>query len=152
MMSPEEDPEAQYQYVFRKAVGWAESVRSGYLKRYDVIPLIKTTILKSLEYPSALSHISYTGWSVIFSRILQVCLPKAGVCRSFPRRLVHAPLHYQGLDIPHPYALQVFRQLDMLLWHPANDTQTSQYISATLQGHQLETGSSFGLFQQVFAN
>ncbi|CAJ1963599.1 unnamed protein product [Cylindrotheca closterium] len=40
----------------------------------------------------------------------------------------------------------------MLLRHPANQTKTGAFLEAVLQAHQLETGTSYGLFQQVYAN
>ncbi|CAJ1968246.1 unnamed protein product [Cylindrotheca closterium] len=40
----------------------------------------------------------------------------------------------------------------MLLRHPANKTKTGAFLEAVLQAHQLETGTSYGLFQQVYAN
>ena len=152
MLAPLEDHRAQVEFVETKAKEWAETVRSGFLKRYDVLPLVRTTILKTLEYPSALTHLSYSEWGTIMSPVLQVCLPKAGVCRNFPRDRVFAPLQFQGLDLPHPFATQTFRQLDMLLRHPANRTQTNRYLSAVLQSHQLETGTSFGILQQDYSN
>lgn len=101
MMSPLENHAAQFKFVTDKACEWAETVRVGYLKCYDVFPLIRTTTLKSLEYPSALSTLSYSKWSLVMSPVLQVCLPKAGVCRSFPRTMVFAPLK-AGSRLRHP--------------------------------------------------
>ncbi|CAJ1944015.1 unnamed protein product [Cylindrotheca closterium] len=40
----------------------------------------------------------------------------------------------------------------MLLCHPANQTKTGAFLEAVLQAHQLETGTSYSLFQQVYAN
>ena len=63
-----------------------------------------------------------------------------------------APLKFQGLGIPHPFALQVQHHLDALMRHSSNCTQTYSYLDAALQCHQVETGTSYGLFQQVFDN
>ena len=152
MLAPLEDQQAQFKFVLEKAKEWTEELRPQFLQRYDVIPILKTTILKSLEYPSALSTLSYPQWTEIMKPILRVCLPKAGVCRNFPREMVYAPIKYQGLGIPHPFATQLFHNIDMLLRHPANATQTGSYLQAVLESHQLETGTSFGIFQQVYEN
>ena len=88
MLAPQEDHRAQFQFVLEKAKDWTESLRPQFLKRYDVFPVLKTTILKSLEYPSALSTLSYKQWSEVMKPILKVCLPKAGVCRKFPQEMV----------------------------------------------------------------
>jgi hypothetical protein len=149
MMAPCENGVAQIAALRSKAKQWAADLRPQHLLRYDVFPLIKSTILKSLEYPMPLTTLNPQTWVSIMSPVLQVCLPKAGICRSFPRAVVFAPLKYQGLGIPHPMSLQVFHHLDILLRHLANRTKTGTYLEANLQAHQLETGTSFGLLQQV---
>ena len=108
--------------------------------------------MKSLEYPMALTHLSVGQWETIMSPILQVCLPKAKICRTFPKAVIYGPQKYQGLGIPHPSGLQMSRQLDMLLRHPANRTTTAHYLDSCLQPHQLETGTSYGLLQQDYSN
>ena len=55
MMAPQENAKAHEQYYKDIAIKWAETLRSGTLHKYDVIPLIKTTVMKSLEYPMTLS-------------------------------------------------------------------------------------------------
>lgn len=106
--------------------------------------------MKSLEYPSALSTLSYNEWSSIMSPVLQVALPKAGVCR--PRVIAYAPLKFQGLGVPHPFAMQLYQHLEMLLQHPINCTKTGSYLQALFESHQLETGTSCGLLQQEYSN
>ena len=152
ILAPLENQQAHVDYICDMAKTWAESVRSGHLQKYDVIPLIKTTVMKSLEYPMALTTIDKATWQSILSPVLQVCLPKAGVCRNFPRAVVMAPVSLQGLGIPHPFACQLYAHLDILLRHPANRTDMAKYLENNLQSHQLETGTSFGLFQQDYSN
>ena len=152
MMAPLENEAAQEQYYRDIATKWAENLRPGTLHKYDVIPLIKTTVMKSLEYPMPLSTLSESTWVSIISPILQVCLPKAGVCRNFPRAAVLAPMKLQGLDIPHPFGLQICHHLTVLLKHSANNTSAGEYLDANLQAHQLETGTSYGLLQQDYSN
>ena len=100
----------------------------------------------------ALATIDKKTWESILSPVLNVCLPKAGICRKFPRAVVLAPVSLQGLGIPHPLAQQIYAHLDMLLRHSANRTNTAKYLENNLQSHQLETGTSFGLFQQDYSN
>ncbi|CAJ1931701.1 unnamed protein product, partial [Cylindrotheca closterium] len=88
----------------------------------------------------------------IISPVLQVCLPKSGVCRNFPRSVVFAPVDYQGLGVPHPFGKQVYKHLEMILRHMLGGTKTGAYLDANLQAHQLETGTSFGLLQQDYQN
>ncbi|CAJ1931576.1 unnamed protein product [Cylindrotheca closterium] len=135
-----------------KAKDWAEQLQPNLLYKHDVLPLIRSTSMKKLEYPMAQTTLDAQQWTDIMSPVLQVCLLKAGVCRNFPRDVVFAPLSYQGLGLPHPFGCQVFKHLEMLLRHIANRTKTGDYMEANFQAHQLETGTSFGLLQQVYNN
>ncbi|CAJ1953065.1 unnamed protein product [Cylindrotheca closterium] len=152
MMAPLETGTAQHLALREKAKNWAAKFRPQHLLCYDVLPLLKATALKTLEYVMPLSTLGRSDWVSIMSPILQASLHKAGVCRSFPRVVVFAPLKYQGLGIPHPFALQVFHHLSVLMRHSANRTKTGQYLEANLQSHQLETGISFPLLQQEPTN
>src|SRR5210317_476621 len=152
MLSPEENELAQIQHLRQIAQDWVSKFRPVHLLRRDVLPVVRTTITKSLEYPMALTTLSEATWRSIFAPVLEAILPKAGVCRHFSYDYAMAPISLQGLGVPHPFASQIFAHLDMLLRHPANRTQTSRYLEALLQAHQLETGTSFGLLQQDYSN
>ncbi|CAJ1953819.1 unnamed protein product [Cylindrotheca closterium] len=152
MLAPLENLKAHEVQMIAKAKDWAEQLRPNLLHKHDVLRLIRSTIMKKLEYPMALTTLDAQQWTDIMSPVLQVCLPKAGVCRNFPRDVVFAPLSYQGLGLPHPFGCQVFKHLEMLLRHMANRTKTGYYMEANFQAHQLETGTSFGLLQQVYTN
>ena len=152
MLAPLENHKAHEDQLITKAKEWSEQLRPHLLHKYDVLPLIRSTIMKKLEYPMALTTLDARQWTDIMSPVLQVCLPKAGVCRNFPRAVVFAPLNYQGLGIPHPFGCQVFKHIEMLLRHMSNRTKTGNYMEANLQAHQLETGTSFGILQQVYHN
>ncbi|CAJ1927568.1 unnamed protein product [Cylindrotheca closterium] len=143
---------AQLAVMQGKAKAWADQFQPSFLHRYDVLPLLCTTIQKTLEYPMALTFFSQQEWDQILSPVLRAALPKAGICRNFPCAMVYAPIALQGVGVPHPYGLQVIKHLDMLLCHLANQTKTGAFLEAVLQAHQLETGTSYGLFQQVYSN
>ena len=152
MMSPLDDGAAQFTFLREKTQTWAHKVQSGRLQKYDVLPMIKSTIMKTIEYPMALTHFTQKQWFNIMSPALMAGLPKAGVCRNFPRNMVFAPLRFQGLGLPHPRVTQVMHHLSVLQKHLTKPSQSTPYLKAVLEGHRLETGTSFPLFQQVFQN
>ncbi|CAJ1938660.1 unnamed protein product, partial [Cylindrotheca closterium] len=71
MLAPLEDQHAHIVHLESIAKKWAEQVRSGHLHKYDVIPLIKTTVMKSLEYPMVLTTLDAATWVSIMSPVLQ---------------------------------------------------------------------------------
>ena len=126
MMSPQSRADVQLSVLMDKARDWASTVSSGRLLRQDALPLLHTTILKTLEYPMALTTFSATQWEKVLSKPLMTILPKAGICRTFPRAVVYASIRRQGLGVPHPFGTQISRHLDMLLRHLANRTKTGE--------------------------
>ncbi|CAJ1938782.1 unnamed protein product [Cylindrotheca closterium] len=109
MLAPLENLKADEDQLLAKAKDWAEQLWPNLLHKYDVLPLIRLTIMKKLEYP-------------------------------------------MGLGLPHPFGCQVFKHLKMLLQHMANRSKTGDYMEANFQAHQLETGTSFAILQQVYNN
>ncbi len=146
-MAPDGNQEAQLSALTSSGKKWATHVQQGFLLQRDVLPMLKTTILKTFEYPMALTTFSARTWAKIMQPIIRTCLPKAGVCRNFPRAAVYGSPRYLGLGIPHPFAMQVTTHLETLLRHGTNQTPTGVLLSSALESHQLELGLPWGLFQ-----
>lgn len=70
MMSPNDDGKAGYAFLLKKTKSWAETVRSGLLKKYNILPMVKTTIMKTIEYPMALTSFTEKQWKQIMSSVL----------------------------------------------------------------------------------
>ncbi|CAJ1934887.1 unnamed protein product [Cylindrotheca closterium] len=130
MLLPLENHNAQEAQLVSKAKEWAKQLWPHLLHKYDVLPLIRTTIMKKLEYPMALTTLNAQQWQDNMSPVLQVCLPKSGICRNFPRLVVFAPVDYQGLGVPHPFGKQVYKHLEMILRHMPGGTKTGAYLDA----------------------
>ncbi|CAJ1955058.1 unnamed protein product, partial [Cylindrotheca closterium] len=123
MLSPLENLEAHKAQLVAKAKDWAEQLRPNLLHKYDVLP------------PHQVDHHEEIGVSDGANNPGGPAMDR----------------HY-GLGLPHPFGCQVFKHLEMLLRHMANRTKTGDYMEASIQAHQLETGTSFGLLQQVYTN
>jgi len=75
------------------------------------------------------------------SPILQQGLPKAGVICTFPQVLMHGPLDYGGLDIPHLYMEQIIVHIHTILrYHPDKEDPTGLLLHATGEAMRLELG------------
>ncbi len=84
MMAPDGDERAQEKKLRSAATEWAEKIKTGFLLKRDLLPMLRTTIMKTLEYLMALTTLSKKAWEKILSPILQVGPPKGGICRNFP--------------------------------------------------------------------
>jgi len=73
--------------------------------------------------------------------LLQQGLARTGVVQTFPRALVHGPLHHGGLDIPHLYMEQIVAHTRTILRYGLNKTDPTGFlIHMTAEAMQLEVG------------
>jgi hypothetical protein len=72
--------------------------------------------------------LSATQCSQIQSPALRALLPKLHLNRNISRNIIHGPLVYGGLNLPHLYTLQGIGQLKFLLGHLQAQDKTSKLI------------------------
>ena len=70
--------------------------------------------------------------------VLQVGLPKSGICRTISRAVVHSSIKYQGLGVPNPFWMQGIYKIQTLL-EPMN-TLTQSLIHLSLGNLITESG------------
>ena len=70
--------------------------------------------------------------------ILNCILPKLGINRKFPRKLVYAPVKFSGLGIRHPYFVQNIKQIAMLLHRSQKVGITNDLVSANFEQLHME--------------
>ena len=92
-----------HEFEFRCAQSqqWADRIRAGHLPRSLAWLGLTTTVLKSLEYPLPATTFSEKDCTAILRPVLRAGLSASGIVSTFPRALVHAPLKFQGLGLPH---------------------------------------------------
>ena len=96
-MAPLSHPSAQLDAYRDKALAWAAQIKPSILLPYDVLPMIRSTIQKSLEYPMAMTTLRCRQWEQVMSPVLMAALPKAGFVRTFPRAVVYASASHTHL-------------------------------------------------------
>ena len=79
-----------------KAEDWATLFSVGHLKREEAWRGLHSTIMKSLEYPLVATPLTEIEAENIFTPIKNAALPKSGIVRTFPKKIIHAPLDLQG--------------------------------------------------------
>ena len=66
--------------------------------------------------------------------------PKIGLNRNFPPEVFHGPSDYGGLGNIPLYAMQGFKQIQLLIGSVRNQDEASKLILASLQYEQMESG------------
>jgi hypothetical protein len=133
LMAIDGNETSQFVRMKTAATDWASAVKSSFLRRNDLLPMILATIQKTMEYPMVVTTFSRRKWDEVMRPILRVVLPKAGVCRSFPREAVYGLCRYNGLGVQHPFVLQVSHHIHALLRFGPSDSLTGQFLRSNLE-------------------
>ena len=102
-LAPDGNHEAAYTALSNTAKLWADKVRTSHLKEAEASTALKTTIMKTLEYPLPALSLSRQQCDKIMAPILKAVLPKAGYNRHFSRKLLYGPLSHFGAGVRNLY-------------------------------------------------
>jgi hypothetical protein len=123
-----------------KAVQYNSHITRGFLNPGEAWYALKSTIMKTLEYPMETISLTKRQWNHILAPILTANLPKAGISRTFTRDVIFGPSDELGLNLMHPYHHQFLRQLSVVLEEMQAETITKSLLVATAEQLLIETG------------
>ena len=103
MQAMDGNNKAEILHLRGKAEEFADAIRTGFLKKNDAWYALNSTILKTMEYPMAVTTIKEQEWNHIMVPILKASLPRSGIERNFPRDVLYGPKRMQGFGILHPW-------------------------------------------------
>jgi hypothetical protein len=150
-LAPDGNDVAQFQKMLTKAEEWASKVQKSFLRQREMSMALKTTILKTLEYPLLTTSLSLNQCQKIMRPILVSALPKSRFNRNFCRRTLFAPGSHLGLDIHQLYVTQTSDQIMGILKHGPANTLTGQLIRGSIELLKVELGLPGPLFANSFA-
>ena len=135
--------EAQEAYLTNRVKDFAHKIRTSKNKlRNDVWVAVKTTIMKTLEYPMAAICLSKEAWDKIMGHLLKICLPCSGFARTFPHCIIYGPTEYAGLGIMHPWYNQELSHLEILWGEVTAASHTGELFQTSMEQLTLELGFS----------
>ncbi len=150
-LAPDGNNRAEFEHLQEISAQWADRIRTGFLPRHLVWTALTSTVLPKLRYPLPATTFSKKECVSILSPLLQAVLPAAGICRNFPRVLVHAPTKYQGLGVPHLYSDQGIAHIFQCLHHAHQESNiTGQLFRASFEQLGLELGLPDSPFSHAF--
>ena len=129
---------------------WYEKVRVGHLTRYDAWMALNSTVMKTLEYPLLALTLTEEECKKIMAPILKGGLPKIGMCRTLPRKIVYGSLKNQGMGIHNLFTTQGILHIQTLLDHIWRDTETGKLIRTSIECAKMEVGILGSLFGHNF--
>ncbi len=147
-LSPHGDMKKELEYLREKAMVWSDFIRCGHLSKGETWVALSTYIWKTITYPLPVTTFSEAELSHIIWPILQVALPRMGLCRTIARELRYGPCNLGGLGLVDPFLEQGIRKIEYLAEHGWKQTPTGFLIQSCIEVLSLECGVFGELFTQ----
>lgn len=112
---------------------WADKIKAGHMDRTNVAIILKTTIWKTLGYPLSATLFKKEEYEKIMQPTLQEAIPKMGLNRTFPRKVIFSLCKFQGLKIPHIFTMQSIQHLKAIINHQLNPNLTKELYNSTFE-------------------
>ena len=150
-LSPDGNDSQQLEVLVSKAKKWIDFVRVGGLDWGSTWVALKTTIMKSLEYPLPATIFTKQQISSITGPLYNTALPRSGFARSFPRDVLHGPVSCQGLGLDWLYDKQFVRHIKDILDFKHKQATSSDILQLAVESIKVELGIQGPLFMSKYA-
>ena len=145
-LSPDGNNAKQVQILREKAQNLARQIRKIFLSHDETLTALNAVAMKSIEYPLPATTFSNKDCKSIMAPLLEVYLPKAGINRLLPRKILYGPKSHQGLGIKNIYISQNVAHIADYIEHQWKNSITGKFFKSCLESLQLEIGSEKDVF------
>lgn len=151
-IAPDGNNKAEAAYLRNCAQEWADKVRTGSLSDHLAWQALTCTIMAKLKYPLTATTFTRAQCQHIFAPLRKVGLPRSKIASNFPAAMLHAPLDFQGLDLPDLFFCQGQAHLDKLItFTSSKDSMTGSLLRASAETMKLERGINGPLFSPDYS-
>ena len=147
-LSPDGKQTEQVKQLKLKGQKWASYIKCGRLDHVSTWIALKSTIVKSIEYPLAATSLSNQECTSVMDQILKAALPRANIVHNFARAVLYGPTQYQGLGLHDPFISQGIRHIKDIVEQQWKDTISGRLIRMNIEATQLEIGCYGQLFRR----
>lgn len=130
----------QIQKLRNKSQIFTQCIKTGRISKYDMNSALRTTMMKTLEYPILATNINEGNWVKILSPAVRSALPRMGFVRTLPKEIVHGPKCLGGLEIQDLWNLQHIRQIQYCLEEMNHKSIAKNLIVTSAEQFVLEAG------------
>jgi hypothetical protein len=127
-------------HLTKKAQEFADCIRVGKITKAEAWYGFTSSIMRTMAYPMDAINLTKKEWDKIMSILLCSTLPKAGINRNFPRKVVYTPPEFLGLGIVHPWYSQQLGHIQIIMEECSTQSITGDLIKANLEQLRLEMG------------
>ena len=149
-LAPDGNNVKQVEEMRRKSIEWGEKIRTGMVDKRDAWLAMKSTIMKTLEYPLLALTLSENECNHIMAPLLKAGLPKAGICRNIPRSILYGSTEHQGLGMNNLYTTMDLTQITSLVDHIWRNSTTGKLLRISMETMKIELGLEGQIFSLDF--
>jgi len=140
-LAPDGNWETELNYLLSVSLDWKVRMAAARSSPSDATFSLKHVVLRKLMYPLTTTTFSHHQCHQIMTPLLQEGLARTGVVRTYPRALVHGPLQYGGLEIPHLYTEQIVAHARTILRYGIDRSDPTGFLLHTAaEAMRLELG------------
>ena len=130
-----------------KGRSFANAVRMAKFNRTCGLKIFQFIWTAKVRYPMSIIGFSKRQCKRIESPVVSACLSAAGLCRTFPRAVVYAPVHLGGLGWLSMQTIQAQEMVTITLKHVKMNDTVGKLILISLQLAQVTAGISKPLLE-----
>jgi hypothetical protein len=142
--------EAHKKVMIDKALLYSNVIRNSTMWRGESAVAYNSFYMPSLGYGVPTTTLTKEECEDIQRPLVNAILPKMGIARSAPRKVVFRTKQYGGLSLTHLAALQGNSRLQYLLGHLRCGDTTGELMQMLLEYTQLECGCRGNPLQQDY--
>jgi hypothetical protein len=151
-MSGDGKCEAHKKVMIDKAILYSNAIRNSTMWIGENAVAYNSLYMPSLGYGVPATTLTKEECEDIHRPVVNAILPKMGIARSDPRKVVFGTKQYDGLGLTHIAALQVNSRLQYLLGNLSCGDTTGDRMQMLLEYTQLECGCRGNPLQQYYKN
>ena len=142
------DQQAEINYLRSVSEEFALQMRGTARTQEEAIYTFKSSLMKTLEYPTVATMITEKEWNHIMEPALKATIQAAGMAGNFPRTIIYGPSLYQGFGIIHPYYFQELTHIKTRIEEGMSQSQTGKLLDHLSELFYLEAGLN-GPYRQL---
>lgn len=131
--------------LLKKSQVFAQCVKTGRISKYDMNAALRTTVLKTLQYPILATNINENNWNRIMSPAVRSAIPQMGYIRTLPKEIVYGPSCLGGLEIRNLWHLQHIQQIQYVLEEVNHDSIVKNLIITSAEQFTIEASTNADL-------
>jgi hypothetical protein len=144
--------EAHKKVMIDKAILYSNEIRNSTMWRGESAVAYNSIYMPSLVYGVPATKMTKEECEDIQRPVVNAILPKMGIVRSAPRKVVFRTKQYGGLGLTHLASLQRNSRLQYLLGHLMYGDTPGELVQMLLEYMQLECGCRGNPLQQDYKN